>query len=302
MARTASRGATLGSAQTVGSLVDELAKRLERGGIGEPTREARDLLAALLDVPRHWPLLRANKWVESDVWQRACMAADKRASGAPLAYAVRRASFRTLTLHVDERVLIPRPETELLVDLVLNRCRPGGTAIDVGTGSGAIAISLAVEGKFDRVIATDISMDALDVASANATRYMSKIDFLVGDLLNTAEASAGRRLSVVVSNPPYISFADIDALPRAVRDWEPAVALFSGRDGMAVTARLVRQAAAQLIPGGLLALEVDARRASLAAELVASDARYEGVSVHLDLVGRERFVLATRRERGEEKE
>ena len=293
MSKTLARRASLGAAQTVEMLVAEVAARLPH--LPDPVHEARDLSAAMLDVPRHWPVLRSNKWVESGIWQRACAAADKRARGAPLAYAVGRANFRQLTLAVDERVLIPRPETELLVELVLNRCTDGGVVVDVGTGSGAIAIALATEGAFDRIIATDISGDALDVARANATRYSANVEFIQGSLLGTPDV--GHRTSdvrVVVSNPPYISYAEIDALPPSVRNWEPPIALFSDRDGMAVTARLVRQAADRLAPEGLLALEVDARRASLVAELVSSDGRYENVSVHLDLAGRERFVLAIR--------
>jgi release factor glutamine methyltransferase len=188
------------------------------------------------------------------------------------------------------------------VELVLDRCATGagGTAIDGGTGSGAIAIALATEGRFERVIATDISSDALDVARGNAARYGGNIDFLEGDLMLTSDdrrqTSEGKPdVRVVVSNPPYIAYDEIRALPASVRDWEPMIALLSGRDGLAVTARLVRQAATRLRPGGLLALEVDARRASLVAELVSTDARYDGVSVQLDLAGRERFVLATRR-------
>src|SRR5688572_9074043 len=124
------------------------------------------MVAAVLDVPRHWPILHENRWLDATVWRHARAAAAKRAAGAPLAYAVGRANFRLLTLEVDERVLIPRPETELLVDLVLQRQRTG-IVVDVGTGSGAIAIALATEGNYDRVIATDISRDALDVAAAN---------------------------------------------------------------------------------------------------------------------------------------
>ena len=287
--------------QSVGALVKEIAGRVATrlgGGVEDPNREARDIIAALLDVPRHWPLLHDNKWVEADVWRRARAAADKRAAGAPFAYAVGRASFRNLTLEVDERVLIPRPETELLVDAVLERCAPGGMVVDVGTGSGAIAIALATEGKFDRVIATDISRDALDVARANAARNGAcNVDFALGSLFQTSDV---RRLTsgvrAVVSNPPYISYDEIAELPASVRDWEPMVALLSGRGGLAITAQLVRQAAARLEPGGLLALEVDARRVSLITEVVSSEVRYEGLTVLLDLAGRERFVLATRRE------
>lgn len=282
--------------QSVERLVDNVAARLTR--FTDPRGEAVEVVAAAFDVPKHWPVLHANKWVDGAQWAKVIRAAGRRARGAPLPYAVGQANFRQLTLHVDERVLIPRPETERLVDLVLSRCAPGGVAVDVGTGSGAIAIALATEGKFERVIATDISVDALEVARANAARYATDINFIQGSLLETADVKRQTSdLRVVVSNPPYISFSDIQSLPASVRDWEPAVALFSGRDGMAITARLVRQAAARLAAGGLLALEVDARRASLVAELASSDPRYDDVRVELDLAGRERFVLATRGKR-----
>jgi release factor glutamine methyltransferase len=284
----ARRPALAGVDQTVGALVHDLSHRL-RATAGSLS-EARELVAALLDVPRHWPILHENRWLDTTVWRRARAAAAKRAAGAPLAYAVGKANFRNLTLAVDERVLIPRPETELLVDLVVQRSAPGGTAVDVGTGSGAIAIALATEGRFDRVVATDISRDALAVARGNAERIGARVEFRCGDLLSWCAP-----FTAVVSNPPYITFDEAHELPSSVRDWEPAVALFSPHDGLAVTARLVRQAAARLAPSGLLAIEVDARRASLVAELVSRDQRYERVDVHLDLAGRERFVLATRR-------
>lgn len=274
---------------TVSELVDAVAEQLV--ALPDAKREARDLVAALVDAPRHWAVLHASDEADDHVWHRAMVAARKRASGAPLAYAVGRASFRSLTLQVDERVLIPRPETELLVDLVLAR-RSTGVAMDVGTGSGAIAIALAKEGKFSRVAATDISEDALDVARANARLAGAEVTF--ESVRHTS--NVGRpTYDVVVSNPPYISYSEAVELPADVRDWEPAVALFSGDNGLRATRDIVCQAGASLKPGGLLALEVDVRRASLVAELVASDGRYENVGIELDLTGRERFVLATRR-------
>lgn len=283
-ARTHTAGVT-----TVAALVAEVAEQLAR--LDDAVAEARELVAALLDAPRHWPALHADDVVEAQVRERARRAASRRAAGAPLAYAVGRASFRALTLVVDERVLIPRPETELLVDLVLAR-RSTGVAVDVGTGSGAIAIALATEGRYERVLATDVSKDALRVARANTDECRARVELLEGDLLAALDVPS---LSVVVSNPPYIALGEAPALPASVRDWEPPVALYSSGDGLALTGRLVRQAAARLEPGGLLALEVDARRASLAAELVSRDDRWEHVNVHLDLAGRERFVLATRK-------
>jgi release factor glutamine methyltransferase len=171
--------------------------------------------------------------------------------------------------------------------------------VDVGTGSGAIALALASEGTFARVLGTDISLDALAVAAANvrrcATVLRAEVELRHGSLLGPVRE---RGLCAVVSNPPYIAYEEAALLPPDVRNWEPAVALFSGADGMAVTARLVRDAAPALAVGGLLALEVDARRASTAAELAASDGRYDEVRVLLDLTGRERFVVARRRGEG----
>jgi release factor glutamine methyltransferase len=286
------------NAQSVGALVGEMSAVLEPTFGDEAVREARELLAALHDMPRHWPTVEHAQHVDEGEWPRALLAATRRAKGAPLQYAAGRAAFRHLTLDVDERVLIPRPETERLVDVVLDALRetPGGIVVDVGTGSGAIALALASEGRADRVIATDVSLDALEVARANVARCASLIrapvELRAGSLLG---AVPERPLRAVVSNPPYISWDERDALPPSVRDWEPAVALFSDADGMAITARLVREAGAALEDGGLLALEVDVRRASVVAEQVARHSAYDQVQVVLDLTGRERFVVARRR-------
>lgn len=287
------------AAVTVNRLMEDLARDLNARGIAEPFSEAREIIAALYDVPRFWPLMNGGVEVDAATLERARAAVDMRARGAPLAYAVGRAAFRHLTLDVDERVLIPRPETEQLVDLVLEETAgtPGGVAIDVGTGSGAIALALAAEGRFSRVYATDVSLDALAVARRNAELakplLRAPVEFLHGSLLGPL---LDVRARVVVSNPPYIAMSESTALPASVRDWEPAVALYSGADGMAATARLVREAADVLAPGGLLAIEVDVRRASLAAELVSRERRFHAIRVELDLTGRERFVLARRHE------
>jgi len=261
--------------------------------------EARELLALLHDMPRHWPSVARDEPMSVSDAEAATAAAIRRATGMPLEYAAGRAAFRHLTLHVDARVLIPRPETEVLVDIVLELTRheTGGTAVDVGTGSGAIAIALATEGTFARVIATDLSLDALAIARGNAARYAhastTTLELRHGSLLGPVTE---RGLRAVVSNPPYIAFAEAAALPSAVRDWEPPVALFSADDGMAATARLVREAAGMLAPHGVLALEVDARRAATVAALAVAHGAYADVRVVQDLTGRERFVVARRRE------
>ena len=281
---------------TIGDLLAGCTAMLESVGVGEPQREARDIVAAVLDVPRFWAAANSVADASPDVARSVIRAAMARAGGAPLAYAVGRASFRHLSLAVDERVLIPRVETEVLVERVLDRSTPRTRRIaDVGTGSGAIALSLAFERELELVIATDISLDAIAVAEANAaslsTVLKSPVEFRHGSLLAPL---AGEKLDAIVCNPPYISFAEIADLPADVRDWEPSLALLCPEDGLSVTRALIRTAPSMLEPRGFLALEVDTRRAGLVAEMIAVDGRYSGVEVLLDLTGRERFVFATR--------
>jgi len=281
---------------TIGDLLAGCSAMLESEGLDEPEREAREIVAAVLDVPKFWAAANTVADASPDVARAVIRAAMRRAAGAPLAYAVSRASFRHLTLAVDERVLIPRVETEVLVERVLERCDSATRTIaDIGTGSGAIALSLAFEREFERVIATDVSRDALLVAKANAVSLAAvlkaTVEFRNGSLLAPLE---GALMDAIVCNPPYISFAEIADLPPAVRDWEPSVALLCPDDGLAVTRALVRQAPAFLARGALLALEVDTRRAGTVAEMVAVDGRYADIEVLLDLTGRERFVFARR--------
>jgi release factor glutamine methyltransferase len=278
----------------VRDLVDALSAYLSAARVPEAAREARDIVAAVVDLPRFWPSLHRDETLGLDHSAQAWHAAHRRARGAPFAYAVGRAAFRHLTLHVDERVLIPRQETEVLVQCILDRAQ-SGVAIDVGTGCGAIALALATEGRFSRVIATDVSRGALEVAHQNVLRLSSTlrtpIELRHGSLLAPVR---GERVSVLVSNPPYIAYEESAALPASVRDWEPPVALLASANGMAVIASLVREGGDLLQTDGLLALEVDARRAALAAEMAMSDGRYRDVRIEQDMAGRERILLARR--------
>jgi len=281
---------------TIGDLLAGCTAMLESEGVAEAQREAREIVAAVLDVPKFWAAANAVADATPQVARSVIRAAMKRAGGMPLAYAVGRASFRHLTLEVDERVLIPRVETEVLVDRVLERCTPKTRTIaDIGTGSGAIALSLAFEAEFDRVFATDVSLDAINVAAANAASFSkalkSPVEFRHGSLLAPLR---GEKLDAIVCNPPYISFAEIAELPPDVRDWEPSLALLCAQDGLSVTRELVRQAPDALVRGGFLALEVDTVRAGTVAEMIAVDGRYAEIEVQLDLTGRERFVFARR--------
>jgi release factor glutamine methyltransferase len=288
-------------ALSVAQLLDELSEKLGAGGASESRSVAVDVIAALAGESRSWVALNRSTAVKPTVQDAARAAAKRIVRGEPFAYAVGRAQFRYLDLEIDHRVLIPRPETEMLVEEILSRFRSlggaatWGLAVDLGTGSGAIALSLAVEGRFERVIATDSSLDALEVAKKNAELASASlkcpVEFRSGSLLSPLR---GLKARLLVSNPPYVAFDEAGKLPESVRSWEPPTALYSGSNGLDATAAIVQEGESLLESGGMLALEVDARRASLAAELVMSAGSYIDVSVVLDLTGRERFVFASR--------
>lgn len=217
----------------------------------------------------------------------------RRAKREPLQYIEGEAHFRDLRLRVDPRVLIPRPETEQLVQRVLDwaASRPGLAAADVGTGSGAIALALATEGTFERVVATDVEPGALEAARANhaACAPDAAVEFRLGDGLAPL---AGERFDVLVSNPPYIGTVESPSLDPEVRDWEPATALFAGEDGLDVIRRLVAGAHEVLRPGGLLALEIGEGQGEAVSELVRAAGGFGAPRVEKDLAGRDRIVLA----------
>jgi release factor glutamine methyltransferase len=279
---------------TVGQIVDAIAARLADAGIAHASAEARDLVAAVFEANRFWPRVHAEAVVSREIANRAFDVAAQRMSGMPFAYAVGRAAFRHLTLQVSERVLIPRQETEVLIDLVLERRRTG-TCADVGTGSGAIALALSAEGNFERIVATDIDAGALLLARRNAEvlgrQLRTPVVFRTGDLLAPL---AGESFDMLVSNPPYIAFEEAAELPESVRNWEPGHALYSGGHGLDATRRIIGDAPGILSTGGLLALEVDSRRATQVADLAASSGHFRDIGVFQDLAGRDRFVLATR--------
>jgi len=264
-------------------------------------REAQLLVAGALRLAPGTLSLRVSRGdhLSADEHTRVEQALHRRLRGEPLAYAVGWAPFRHLELMVDSRVLIPRPETEEVVGhaLRLAATRPGGVAVDIGTGSGAIALALASEGQFERVVATDVSADALAVARANAEVVgaaglprFAPVEFRLGaDLAPVGDL----RPRVIVSNPPYIAYDEAAALPSSVRDWEPPLALFAADGGMARYRVLLAGALPLIEPGGWLVLELDASRAQQTAREAAS-LGWQDVVVHPDLSGRDRVLTARR--------
>lgn len=278
------------SGGTLVSALADAAQRLAEAGIAEPRREAVRIWAGLTgDVPAR-ALAGADASGLAPAQAASFAAAvERRARGEPLAYVTSRAGFRHLDLRADARALIPRPETEGLVQLVLDRVT-GGDLADVGTGSGCIALSLATEGRYRRVVATDRSSEALDLVRENALALGVPLPLVHADL---ASALASASLDALVSNPPYLSAAEYAALDPAVRDWEPAAALVSGRDGLDATHALLVDGHRVVRPGGWIALEVDCSRAAEAARR-ASALGWADVAIHHDLFGRERYLLARR--------
>ncbi len=211
--------------------------------------------------------------------------------GVPFAYAVGRVGFRTLDLAIDSRALIPRPETEGLVDLVLRETGKRGLVADIGTGCGCIALALAVEGRFEKVVAVEQSPGAAALARANVARIApaTPVEVREGNLLAPL-LNDGGRFRVIVANPPYLTAAEYAELDPSVRDYEPREALVSGTDGLDATRALLAGAAALLEPGGVLALEIDERRA--AAVRTLGQGSGWNVAIHADLFGRARYALS----------
>jgi release factor glutamine methyltransferase len=270
-------------------LLSELAAALGAAGLPESRREALRLWRELSGVPAPDALVRPDDPVDTELAAALRRASARRAAGEPLAHVAGRAGFRRLVLRSDRRALIPRPETEGLVDLLLARVR-GGTVADVGTGTGALALALASEGRFTAVVATDLSAAALALAQENIAETGLPVGLVRCDLCAALRPGA---FDALVSNPPYLSLAEYAALDSGVRDWEPEGALVGGLGGVEITVRLLEDARRVLRPEGWLVVELDCTRAEACARR-ASALGWDEVTVQADLFGRDRYLLARR--------
>ncbi len=275
--------------RSVRDVVDDGRRRLAEAGVVQPRREAAQLWEAVSGAPRGSTWRRGSDLAGPEALAQFYERIERRAAGEPLAHVLGEWSFRHLDLLVTPDVLIPRPETEGLVEHLLAHVRRGRVA-DLGTGSGCIALALASEGSFQQVIAVDASAEALQVAAHNAARCGISLTLLRADF---GSALGEQALDAIVANPPYLSEAEYAALDASVKAFEPRLALESGTDGLRATRAVLMDARRALRPGGWLALEIDATRGPASACL-AHDAGFVGVTIHQDLFGRERFLLAQR--------
>ncbi len=261
------------------------------GAAGSPTPrlDAELLVADALGVGRERLLIDDDLQVSGPAVRALQEAVRRRAQGRePIAYILGRRGFRGIELLLDGRVLVPRPETELLVEVGLGLA-PGTRVLDVGTGSGAIALALKAERPDLDVLASDVSPEALAVARANAERLRLDVRLLEADLLAGLE---GEPVEAVLSNPPYVAEGDRAALEPEIARHEPALALYAGPDGLDVLRRLVAQAAAR-VGVRLLAVEVGAGQADDVERLTAA-AGFTTIRRERDLAGIERVVVAER--------
>jgi release factor glutamine methyltransferase len=269
---------------TLRTAVSQGVELLDASGVPDPRLTAELLLCHALHCERPYLYahpeqeLREVEWIHYGRWLR------ERTQGKPLQYITRTQEFYGRPFAVAPGVLIPRPETELLVETVLQR-RPGAKAlVDVGAGSGIIAITLALE-LGTSVVATDISPAAIKVARSNAVALSANVGFLVADLLTPL---TDQSMDVVVSNPPYVPRGDREGMQREVRDWEPELALFAGVTGLDIYRRLIPEAWRVLKPRGLLALELGFGQAEAVASLAAS---WDNVEIRPDLAGIARVLV-----------
>ncbi len=262
---------------------------LEKSSIPVPRLTAEVLLAHALQSDRAYLYAHSNDQLTELHWIHYGRYLNERLKGKPTQYITHKQEFYGRSFYVDAHVLIPRPETEHLVEAALTflQRNPNSVVLDVGTGSGAIATTVALESN-RRVLASDISTDALQVARRNSTIHQAPVIFFAADLL---DAVAPASIDLLVSNPPYVPGADAANMQSEVRDWEPHVALFAGDSGLEIYERLIAAAAIAVRPGGTVLMELGYQSLEAVREMLAY--AWTDIQVEADLAGFPRLIHAT---------
>lgn len=279
---------------TVKDALEWTCEYLGRKDDEHPRRSAEWLLSSATGLSRVELYAYFDRPLSPDERERYRVLVAKRAEGMPLQYVTGEMPFRHLVIHVEPGVFIPRPETEVLVDAVLEHIKgmESPVVVDLCTGSGCVAASVASEHPGARVWAVDASAQAVDTARRNALHAGAGegVQVVHGDLFDPLSPDLLGAVDFIVSNPPYVPSADLPDLPAEVLGFEPHLALDGGSDGLDVFRRIAADALAWLRPGGGIAIELDTSRVSDAAGMLGEG--YEGVEVRKDLTGRNRLVYA----------
>ncbi|WP_243109399.1 peptide chain release factor N(5)-glutamine methyltransferase [Anaerophilus nitritogenes] len=270
--------------------------KLEKNNIQTPLLDAEVILCHLLKKDKVFIFTHRDYVLTDEEEKMFWKCIHKRIEGVPVQYIIKRQEFMGLDFYVEEGVLIPRPDTEILVETVIEWAKNRNTEtiriLDLGTGSGAISISLCKYIKNSFVYALDLSHKALSIAKKNAVENKADITFLQGDLFYPLK-DLQEKLDIVVSNPPYIPKEDIKTLQIEVQKYEPILALDGGEDGLDYYRKIVDQASNFLKNEGLLALEVGHNQADEVVSLMKIKGCYENIKKIKDLAGIERVVIAT---------
>jgi release factor glutamine methyltransferase len=274
---------------TIGAALQQGSEMLERSGVAAARLTAEVLLRHALHCERAWLYAHSDEVLPERAWIHYGRYLDERLKGRPTQYITGIQEFYGRTFKVNRHVLIPRPETEHLVEVALTflkKRKAPARVLDLGTGSGAIAITVALEAQ-QRVLASDISLDALQVAQTNARWLSAPVDFFGGNLLGAVRPHS---VDLLLSNPPYVAEGDAAGLQSEVRDWEPHNALFAGASGLEIYRVLMEQARTALRPGGCLMVELGFNSLEGVRQLLGGP--WREVEVIHDLAGWARVLVA----------
>jgi release factor glutamine methyltransferase len=274
---------------TITKLLDWTTEYFKKYNIEWPHLEAEILLAHSLGLKRIELYTNHERVLTPAELGRFKQLIQRRSKHEPIAYITGVQPFMSIEFFVDRTVLIPRPETEKLVEAAIELLKQG-TVVDIGTGSGAIAISLAKYLPDAKVIGTDSSPAAIEIAKKNAEHHnlADRIEFIVGDLFEPLKD----KVDMIVSNPPYIPSKEIEKLETDVKDWEPREALDGGEDGLNYIRILIEKAPEHLKPNGHLLFENDYNQSQKVKQLVENCGKYKSIKIIKDLNGKERIIKA----------
>jgi len=283
---------------TIQKLLNWVAEYLGRKGVDSPRLSAELLLSHVLAKKRIELYTQFDRTVAEDQLARLRDMVKRAGQHEPIAYLVGKTEFYSLELNVSPHCMIPRPETELLVERAIEflQVRSGPQIVcDLCTGSGCIAIAIVKNCPAARIMATDISDDALKVAAQNVQKHQldERAELLCGDLFEPVTPRlAGDKFDLIVCNPPYVSAAEYEALARNVRDYEPKLALFAGTDGLDICRRVIQEASAFLKPAGALMLEIGFSQGRVIKELLEQAGTFAEIRIEKDFQNHNRIAIA----------